>query len=138
MSGVGKAGALRADINLYDPALVNDPWPVFASIHEMGDIVWNEQGYWMTARDRVCRQAFSQYESLGHEGLVASFFGSEAFITINDRARHNLLRDVWVSAFGHSGVEKLVPVVRRIIGDMMEPVMAELQDGGCPPMSSRT
>ena len=125
----GADSAPCADINLYDPALVDDPWPVLARIREMGDIVWNEQGYWMSARDRVCRQAFSQYESLGHEGLVASFFGSEAFITINDRARHNLLRDVWVSAFGHNGVEKLVPVVRRIIGEMMVPVMAELRSG---------
>ena len=128
-SGEGSASAPRADINLYDPALVDDPWPVLTRIREMGDIVWNEQGYWMTARDRVCRQAFSQYNSLGHEGLVASFFGSEAFITINDRARHNVLRDVWVSAFGHNGVEKLVPVVRRIVGEMMAPVMAKLNDG---------
>jgi len=128
-SGEAKASALRADINLYDPALVDDPWPVLAQIREMGDLVWNEQGYWMTARDRICRQAFSQFDSLGHEGLVASFFGSEAFITINDRPRHNLLRDVWVSAFGQNGVEKLVPVVRQIIANMMVPVMAELRSG---------
>ena len=125
----GGGSAPSADINLYDPALVDNPWPVLAQIREMGDIVWNEQGYWMSARDRVCRQAFSQYDSLGHEGLVASFFGSDAFITINDRARHNVLRDVWVSAFGHNGVEKLVPVVRRIIGEMMVPVMEQLNSG---------
>ena len=129
MATTGTASAPRADINLYDPMLVDDPWPVLAQIREMGDLVWNEQGYWMTARDRVCRQAFSQYDSLGHEGLVASFFGSEAFITINERARHNVLRDVWVSAFGHNGVEKLVPVVRRIIGEMMAPVMDKLRSG---------
>ena len=125
----GADSAPCADINLYDPALVDDPWPVLARIRKMGDMVWNEQGYWMSARDRVCRQAFSQYKTLGHEGLVASFFGSDAFITINDRARHNLLRDVWVSAFGHNGVEKLVPVVRQIIGEMMVPVLAELRGG---------
>ena len=130
MSDLSVIAALRADINLYDPALVDDPWPVLARIREMGDIVWNQQGYWMTARDRICRQAFSQFESLGHEGLVESFFGSDAFITINDRPRHNLLRDVWVSAFGHNGIEKLVPVVRGIIGDMMVPVMTQLQGGG--------
>jgi cytochrome P450 len=94
------------DINLYDPALVDDPWPTLAVIRDMGDVVWNEHGYWMTARDRICRQAFSHYTSLGHEGLVESFFGSDAFITINDRPRHNALRDVWIAAFGHNGVEK--------------------------------
>jgi cytochrome P450 len=117
------------DINLYDPALVDDPWPTLAVIRDMGDVVWNEHGYWMTARDRICRQAFSHYTDLGHEGLVESFFGSDAFITINDRPRHNALRDVWIAAFGHNGVEKLVPVVRQIIAGMLEPIMADLRSG---------
>ena len=123
------ARAPSADINLYDPALVDNPWPLLARIREMGDVVWNEQGYWMSARDRICRQTLSQYASLGHEGLIESFFGSDAFITINDRPRHNVLRDVWVSAFGHNGVERLVTAVRRIIAEMLDPVMAELRGG---------
>jgi len=129
MATTSKAGAPSVDINLYDPALVDDPWPVLAKIREEGELLWNEQGYWMTGRDQACRHVFNQPESLNHEGLIASFFGSDAFITIDERARHNLLRNVWVSAFGHNGVEKLVPAVRRIIADMMEPVMGDLRDG---------
>lgn len=129
MGTTDTVNAPSVDINLYDPALVDDPWPTLAAIRDMGDLVWNQQGYWMTARDRVCRAAFNDYSSLGHEGLVASFFGSEAFITINDRPRHNVLRDVWVAAFGHNGVEKLVLVVRQIIAEMLGPIMAELRAG---------
>ena len=130
MTGAAQAsGAPSVDIDLYDPALVGDPWPVLADIRAMGDLIWNEQGYWMTGRDRICRQGLSQFESLGHEGLIESFFGSDAFITINDRPRHNELRDVWVSAFGHNGVEKLVPVVRAIVADMLEPLMERLRAG---------
>jgi cytochrome P450 len=119
----------RVDIDLYDPALVDDPWPVLARIRELGDLVWNEQGYWVTGRDRICRQAFSQFAALNHGGFIESFFGSEAFIVIDERARHNALRDVWVAAFGHNGIEKLVPVVRALIDELLAPVLDTLRSG---------
>lgn len=124
-----RADVPSVDIDLYDPALVDEPWEVLAGICAMGDLVWNRQGYWMTGRDRVCRQALGQFESLNHEGLIESFFGRDAFITIDERARHNALRDVWVAAFGHNGVEKLVPVVRAIVTGLLEPAMAALRAG---------
>lgn len=130
MATASIAGAPSVNIDLYDPALVDDPWPVLARIREAGPLVWNEQGYWMTARDRVCRRVLGQPERLGHEGLITSFFGSEAFITIDERARHNALRNVWISAFGHNGVEKLVPAVRRIVAELIEPAIQELREAG--------
>lgn len=126
---MGESGIPSVDIDLYDPAVVDDPWPMLAEIRRTGDLMWNRQGYWMTASDRVCREGLSQFATLGHEGFIAGFFGEEAFITINDRPRHNELRDVWVAAFGHNGVEKLVPEVRRIIAGMMGPVMEQLRAG---------
>lgn len=129
MSEAGELSVPRVDIDLYDPAIVDDPWPVLARIREMGDLLWNEQGYWVTGRDRICRQGFSQFETLGHEGFIEGFFGKDSFITINDRPRHNELRDVWVSAFGHNGVEKLIPAVRQIVADLMVPVMEQLHAG---------
>lgn len=129
MSPAVTAAVPRVDIDLYDPGIVGNPWPTLKRIRELGDLVWNEQGYWVTGRDRICRQAFSQFEALNHGGLIESFFGSDAFIVIDDRARHNELRDVWVAAFGNNGVERLVPVVRGIVGDLLLPVMEELRSG---------
>ena len=130
MATASLVDAPSVNIDLYDPVIVDDPWPVLAYIREQGPLVWNEQGYWMTAHDRICRRVFNQPEKLNHEGLITSFFGEEAFITIDERARHNLLRNIWVSAFGHNGVAKLIPPVRRIVADMLEPVMEDLNGTG--------
>lgn len=117
------------DIDLYAPEIVADPWPVLARIREAGPLVWNEQGYWMTGQDRLCRQILSQPDTLGQEGLIASLFGEEAFISIDERALHNGLRNVWVSAFGRSGVDALVPVVHKVVGGMLDRVEEELRAG---------
>ena len=118
------------DIDLYAPEILPDPWPTLARIREAGPLVWNEQGYWMTANDKVCRQILGQPDVFGQEGVIASLFGEEAFISIDERATHNALRNVWVSAFGTNGVEKLVPVVRKTISTMLDAVEAELDAEG--------
>lgn len=117
------------DIDLYDPTILADPWPVLARIREAGPLVWNAQGYWMTASDRLCRQILGQPDTAGQEGLIASLFGEEAFISIDERALHNGLRNVWVGAFGRGGVEALVPVVRRVVGAMLAPALETLRGG---------
>ena len=119
----------RLDIDLYDPAILPDPWPVLAEIREAGPLVWNEQGFWMTAHDKVCRQILNQPDAIGQEGLIASLFGEEAFISTDERGVHNALRNVWVAAFGRSGVDTLVPVVRKVVSDMLDKVEEQLADG---------
>lgn len=118
------------DIDLYAEDILPDPWPILARIREAGPLVWNEQGYWMTAHDRICRRVFSQPDVMGQDGLIKSFFGEDAFITIDERAPHNALRNVWVSAFGRSGVDKLVPAVRDMIAIMLDAIEDELRSGG--------
>jgi len=130
MSSTAMADYPSLDIDLYDPAIMPDPWPVLARIREAGPIVWNEQGYWMTAHDRVCRQIMNRPDAIGQEGLIASLFGEEAFISIDEPAMHNALRNVWVSAFGKNGVDALVPVVRKVVNGMIDAVEEPLRDGG--------
>ena len=129
MASIGTTNFATLDIDLYTPAILPDPWPVLARIREAGLLVWNEQGYWMSAHDRVCRRVLTQPEAMDHEGLIRSFFGEEAFITIDERPLHNALRNVWVSAFGHGGVQKLVPVVRGKIAEMLDGIEDRLRAG---------
>lgn len=127
-SGSGTVPSLNID--LYAPELLPDPWAQLARIREAGPIVWNEQGYWMTARHRTCREMLSNPGTFGQEGLIASLFGQEAFISINDKALHNSLRNVWVSTFGHQGVASLVGFVREVIDEMLADAIAMLEATG--------
>ena len=102
------------DIDLYTPEAIADPWPALARIREAGPIVWNERGYWMSAQDRVCRRIFTHPENFSSKAMVADFFGPEAFIAVDDKARHNQLRLMWSDAFRLESVRKLAAVVRTI------------------------
>ena len=83
----------------------------------------------MTAHDKLCART-GQPDTLGQEGLIASLFGEEAFISIDEPSMHNALRNVWVAAFGKDGVERLVPVVQKTVSAMLDTAEAELAAKG--------
>ncbi len=118
------------NINLYGPEMATDPWPTVKRIRELGPIVYNERGQWITARDRICRQIMSHPEQAGMKGVMSSVFGEEAFIAIDEKEMHNALRNVWVAAFGKNGVEKLIPVTRAITDERLDQVLARLDADG--------
>ena len=118
------------DINLYGPEMAQDPWPALRHIRELGPIVWNERGQWITAHDRVCRQIMSRHEEATMKGVMVSTFGEGAFIAMDDRAAHNALRNVWVSAFSARGVASLVRFTRQIIEDRLDEALTMLEAEG--------
>lgn len=124
----GVAPVMNVDLN--SPEMIADPWPTLRRIREAGPIVWNERGHWMSARDSVCRQTLNKAGPIGQQGAITAIFGSEAFISIDDRARHNALRNVWAGAFRRESLAALTPVINGFIDRMLEPVMAALRDGG--------
>ena len=74
MDAAGTAVAPSIDIDLYAAQHLAEPWDVLAQIREAGQIVWNRQGFWMSAHDKVCRQILTQPDMLGQEGLISSLF----------------------------------------------------------------
>jgi cytochrome P450 len=117
------------DVDLYTPEVIADPWPTLAEIREAGPVVWNEQGYWMSAQDRVCRRIFAHPENFSCKPVVPAFFGEEAFISIDDKARHNELRLMWSDAFRPASIAKIAQVVRAIADRMLDPLVERLEAG---------
>jgi cytochrome P450 len=117
------------DVNFNSPQVIADPWPILGQIREAGPMVWNRSGHWMTAQDSICRQILNKPGPLGTRGTMAAIFGSEAFICIDDRPRHNALRNVWVGAFRRESVDALTPVVRQFVDRMLDSVESDLRKG---------
>ncbi len=115
------------DINLYGPEMAEDPWPILRQIRELGPLVWNERGQWITAHDRVCRQIINRPLEATMKGVMTSTFGEGAFITMDDKQSHNALRNVWVSAFGTRGVASLVAFTRQTIEARLDEALALLE-----------
>jgi cytochrome P450 len=118
------------DVDFNAPEVFADPWPLLRAIREAGPIVWNERGFWMSAHDKVCRDVLNRPAALGQEGTITAIFGDEAFIAIDDKARHDALRAVWMTAFSRKALDALVPVIRRFVAQMLEPAREALRAGG--------
>jgi cytochrome P450 len=124
------AGAPRMDVDFNAPEVFADPWPLLGRIREAGPIVWNERGFWMSAHDGVCREVLNRPAALGQEGTVTAIFGDEAFIAIDDKARHDALRGVWMTAFSRKALDELTPVIRRFTAGMLGPAIETMRAGG--------
>ena len=116
------AGAPVADIDFTSSQMCNDPYPVLREIRELGPLVWNKRGHWMTARDKVCREILNRPGPLGQQGAMRNFFGAEAFISIDEVARHNALRGVWMTAFRRDVLTAMTGVIRTYAEDMLRTV----------------
>lgn len=127
---IAEAGIPVMDVDFNKPEVYADPWPLLRRVREAGPIVWNEKGYWMSAHDRVCRDVLIRPDILGQEGTITALFHGDAFISIDDKARHDALRGVWRSAFTRKSLEALIPVMRRFLAQMLDPVEAALGKGG--------
>ena len=117
------------EVDLYAPEVIADPWPTLARIRQTGAVVWNEKGYWMTARDRICREIFHRSQTFSVKPVTAAFFGEDAFIAIDDKERHNLLRNVWAAAFRRDALQAIVGLIRSIATEMVMPVVERLKSG---------
>jgi cytochrome P450 len=126
------AGVPVADIDFTSWQMCNDPYPVLREIRELGPLVWNKRGHWMTAHDKVCREILNRPGPLGQEGAMANFFGAEAFISIDEVARHNALRSVWMTAFRRDVLTALACVIRTYAEDMLETVGVRFRAGESP------
>lgn len=118
-------------VDLFGPETVQNPWPVMGQIMAEGPVVHNETvNTWMITTDRLCRKVFLDTERFTLEGAIGTtVFGPEAFITIDDKKRHDELRGIWSVAFQRSSLEALRPVIADIADRMIDRIEEQLKDG---------
>lgn len=118
-------------LDLMGEALAADPWPQLAELCAQGPVVWHEtHGLWLVTRDREIRQVASDFRRFTLEGTPsAELFGAQAFISIDDRARHDALRGVWADAFRLQALEALAPRLKAMIDGLLAPAVEALREG---------
>lgn len=108
-----------------------DPFPALRELRERGPVIWHEvHNRWLITSDRAIRKLLSDSRTYTVEDtIVVDLFGADAFISIDDRKRHDRLRNIWVDAFRKPKLDELRPKVEEIVARLLAPVAERLHDG---------
>jgi cytochrome P450 len=124
----GDGEATRIDFE--SPEAVRDPWPRVAEAQRVGAVFRNAaSGQWVVSTDRLCRKVLLDFETFSLRAVTAPFFGSSAFIAIDDKAAHDALRGVWAVAFQRATLDRLESVIAEVADAMLADMTARLRDG---------
>jgi len=125
-------------LDLMSDATASDPWPLLREVRELGPVVWHT-GYkrWIITTDRAVRKVASDFRNFTVEGTsAADLFGADAFISSDDRAYHDPLRDVWMPAFRKQGLDQLRPTLQTMVDGLIKPLAERLRSGETVELSS--
>src|SRR5690349_16941738 len=101
-------------MEIYSDAAAQDPWPLVEQIRALGDVVWlDDIRRWAICSDKLSRRVLMNFDrfTVEDQGRGPRLFGPEAFISMDDKARHDELRAVWSVAFQRGSLEALRPVI---------------------------
>lgn len=118
-------------IDIMADATAADPWPLLHAVRAQGPAVWHEEfGRWMVGVDRAVRKVLTDFHHFTVEGTtVEDLFGADAFISMDDRRRHDDLRNIWAESFRKQGLDRLIPAVRRTVDTLLDPLAERLRAG---------
>ncbi len=124
-------GVPVTDIDIVGEQFADNPWPALASLREQGPVVWHEcYQRWLITTDREVRQTAINFARFTVEGtVVEDLFGRDAFIAMDDRERHNTIRDVWAAAFRPQSIVERGEDIDLIVEALLTPVVERLKDG---------
>nr|WP_047165650.1 cytochrome P450 [Sphingomonas sp. Y57] len=119
------------DIDLFSPEAIKNPWPYVEQVQAAGPVVYNERiGTWMVTDDQLIRKTLANSDRYKIEGSIAEeVFGPEAFITMDNKARHNALRGIWSVAFQRDSLERLGTLIAGIADEMMDKIEDRFRAG---------
>jgi cytochrome P450 len=129
MAARGTAPTTRLDIAGEETAA--DPHPRLRGVRERGPVVWHETlERWLITTDQEVRGVLADYRRFSVEGTTQEeLFGIEAFAAMDDRPRHDALRQAWAAAFRPQNLEGLRPAVQAIVDELLAPVLERLRSG---------
>ncbi|MDG2001984.1 MAG: cytochrome P450 [Novosphingobium sp.] len=118
-------------LDIIGEAIADDPYPMLAELRGLGPVVWHEgYGSWLVTTDRAIRKVLTDQARFTVEGTVLEdLFGSNAFISTDDRHRHDSLRNVFAEAFRQASLDRLRPRIAAMLDDLLAPIVERLQDG---------
>jgi cytochrome P450 len=118
-------GTNRLDINLFDRAIVEDPFPLYERIRAAGRIVWNDLiKAWMVSSFEDCNTVLGdgeRFRVMSGDLEVFPWYESPNMITV-DGKEHQRLRGPLVPLFTRSAAAKWEPRINEVVDELLTPL----------------
>lgn len=122
----------RMDVNLADPAFVNDPWKTLADIRVAGSAVYNDNlKGWMVAGYRDVARVMGNARSFTTEKLgetYAGLFGGNT-MQFDDSPRHDAIKLVWARRMQRDALVDLRDMIAEIVDIRLVPFIDRIRAG---------
>jgi cytochrome P450 len=123
--------ASRLDVNLFDPAVVANPFPVYEEIRQAGRVVWNDTlGCWMVPGFDDCTVVLSdpgRFSPMNADPELISWFDAPNMIMV-DGAEHLRLRRCLAPFFTRQAVGRWGRRVREVVDELLAPLVEGRDD----------
>jgi cytochrome P450 len=118
----------QLDTNFFDPAYMEDPFPLYEEIRSVGNVVWNDvlSGWVVVGYDEslsVVTDPGTRFAILSGDPELTFWFEAPNMITV-DGPMHQRLRGALAPLFTRSAMAKWEPRVRQVVGDLLAPLVA--------------
>jgi len=119
------------DFDLYSRETAQNPWPAVKAMQEAGPVLRNVRtDAYIVTTDKLARTVLTDTSRFTIEGNISAIrFGPEAFFVIDDKARHDQLRSIWMGAFTRNTLEALRPMITQLADEMLDPIEERLRAG---------
>jgi cytochrome P450 len=121
---VTEMGTQRFDVNLFDPSVVLDPFPLYEEIRAHGRLVWNDTVQaWMVPGFSDCAAVLSdmdRFREMSGETTLSAKQEAPSMIMV-DGPEHQRLRTPLTPLFTRSAIAKWEPRVREVVEELLTP-----------------
>lgn len=135
------ANVTIAPLDTSDPALIDDPWPIFTALRERDPFHWSKFGYWVVSRHEHVRDVLMNRKDFGTGDFAENlrlFYGpdfdllanpaylwlSEVFI-MQDPPQHTRIRNLVVGALTAKRVRAMEPRIGEIAASLIDRFKAD-------------
>jgi len=118
----------QSDTNFFDPAFLEDPFPLYEEIRAVGNVVWSEplQGWVVVGYDEavsVLTDSGNHFAILAGDPELTFWFEAPNMITV-DGPYHHRLRAALAPLFTRNAVAKWERRVTQVVEQLLAPLVA--------------
>lgn len=119
----------QRDINFFDPAVVEDPYPYYEEVRATGRVVWNGlMQAWMVPGFEDCKTVLgdpSRFSNAQYRDPAKVWWFEATNMVMADPPEHRRLRNPLSPMFTRGAVARLSGHVTEVVDDLLAPLVAD-------------